>query len=82
MLSDDKNIAAQLRTYIAGFVPGAREVLEAYGYRRQRSPAWTRPGCCTQVLGDFADIDLHPSVVSATRRWATSSRSCCASSLR
>lgn len=34
MLSDDKNIAAQLQTYVAGFSPAAADVLDAFGYQQ------------------------------------------------
>ena len=47
LLDDAANIAANLRTYIAGFSPGAVEVLDKYGFET-RSPAWTRPGCSTR----------------------------------
>ncbi len=63
MLSDDKNIAAQLRTYVTAFSPEASRVLEAFNYQ-QTIGKLDRAGVLYQVLGDFADIDLHPSTVS------------------
>ena len=55
--------AAQLRQYVAAFSPGATEVLDAYHYDAtitRLDKAWV----LYSVLGDFADIDLHPKVVS------------------
>jgi type I restriction enzyme M protein len=63
MLSDDKNIAAQLRQYIAGFSPAATEVLEAYRYD-ETITRLDKAGVLYAVLGDFADIELHPKYVS------------------
>ena len=63
MLSDDKNIAAQLQAYIAGFSPAAAEVLDAFGYQ-QTIVRLDRAGVLYAVLGDFADVELHPDVVS------------------
>ena len=63
MLSDDKNIAAQLQTYVAGFSPAAAEVLEAFGYQ-QTIIKLDKAGVLYAVLGDFADVELHPDVVS------------------
>ncbi len=63
MLSDDKNIAAQLRQYIAAFSPGAAEVLEEYHYDATITRL-DKAGVLYAVLGDFADIELHPKYVS------------------
>ena len=63
MLSDDKNIAAQLQTYVAGFSPAAADVLDAFGYQ-QTIARLDKAGVLYAVLGDFADIELHPDVVS------------------
>jgi type I restriction enzyme M protein len=63
MLSDDKNIAAQLRQYIAGFSPAATEVLDAYRYD-ETITRLDKAGVLYAVLGDFADIELHPKYVS------------------
>jgi len=63
MLSDDKNIAAQLRQYIAAFSPGAADVLEEYHYDATITRL-DKAGVLYTVLGDFADIELHPDVVS------------------
>jgi type I restriction enzyme M protein len=63
MLSDDKNIAAQLQTYVAGFSRAAADVLDAFGYQ-QTIARLDKAGVLYAVLGDFADIELHPDVVS------------------
>jgi type I restriction enzyme M protein len=63
MLSDDKNIAAQLRQYIAAFSPGAAEVLEEYHYDATITRL-DKAGVLYAMLGDFADIELHPQYVS------------------
>ena len=63
MLSDDKNIAAQLQTYVAGFSPAAADVLDALGYQ-QTIARLDKAGVLYAVLGDFADVELHPDVVS------------------
>ena len=63
MLSDDRNIAAQLQTYVAAFSPEADRVLDAFNYQ-QTITKLDRAGVLYQVLGDFADVDLHPDRVS------------------
>ena len=63
MLSDDKNIAAQLQTYVAAFSPEAARVLDAFNYQ-QTINKLDKAGVLYQVLGDFADVDLHPERVS------------------
>jgi type I restriction enzyme M protein len=63
MLSDDKNVAAQLRQYIAAFSPGAAEVLEEYHYDATITRL-DKAGVLYAVLSDFADVELHPDVVS------------------
>jgi type I restriction enzyme M protein len=63
MCPDEKNIAAQLRQYIAAFSPGATEVLEEYHYDTTITRL-DRAGLLCAVLADFADIELHPKYVS------------------
>ena len=63
LLADDKNIAASLRAYVNAFSPGAVEVLEEYGFDA-RIARLDKAGILYQVLGDFADLDLHPDHVS------------------
>jgi type I restriction enzyme M protein len=63
LLADDKNVAASLRAYINAFSQGAVEVLEEYGFDGKIARL-DKAGILYQVLGDFADLDLHPDRVS------------------
>lgn len=63
MLSDDKNVAANLRDYINKFSPAAYQVIEAYEFDG-RIERMDRAGILYAVLADFADLDLRPSAVS------------------
>lgn len=63
LLNDDKHIAANLRAYISAFSPGAVEVLEEYRFE-DKIVRLEKAGILYQVLGDFADLDLHPDRVS------------------
>lgn len=63
MLSDDKNIAAQLRAYVAAFSPEASAVLDAFGYQNTITKL-DKAKILYQVLSDFTDVDLHPDTVS------------------
>jgi type I restriction enzyme M protein len=63
LLQDDKNTSANLRAYVNAFSPGAVEVLEEYRFD-DKITRLDRAGILYQVLGDFADLDLHPDAVS------------------
>ena len=63
LLADDKNVAANLRAYVGGFSPGAREVIEAYDLD-PRITRMDKAGILYPVLADFADLDLRPGTVS------------------
>ena len=63
MLSDDKNLAASLQTYVNVFSPAATEVLEAFCYH-ETIERLGKTGVLYAVLSDFADLDLRPSTVS------------------
>lgn len=63
MLSDDKNIAAQLQAYVAAFSPSAAEVLDAFQYQKTITRL-DKAGVLYAILADFADLDLHPNSVS------------------
>ncbi|MET8089796.1 class I SAM-dependent DNA methyltransferase [Micromonospora sp. NPDC005220] len=63
LLGDHDNVALNLRAYIGGFSPGAVDVLEKYGFDTQISRL-AEAGLLYQVVAKFADIDLHPNVVS------------------
>ncbi|MFG1841831.1 N-6 DNA methylase [Micromonospora sp. NPDC049175] len=63
ILGDQDHVALNLRAYIGGFSPGAVDVLEKYGFDTQISRL-AEAGLLYQVVAKFADIDLHPDVVS------------------
>jgi type I restriction enzyme M protein len=63
LLDDAPNIAANLRTYIAGYSTGAVEVLEKYGFDNQITRL-DNAGLLYHVISRFADVELHPDVVS------------------
>jgi hypothetical protein len=49
--------------YISGFRAAAAEALDAFGYQ-QTNVRRDKAGVRYAVLGDFADVELHPDVVS------------------
>lgn len=63
LLDDPDNIAANLRTYIAGFSPGAADVLVKYGFD-EHIKRLNEANLLFQVVGKFADLDVAPSTVS------------------
>jgi type I restriction enzyme M protein len=63
LLDDAPNIAANLRTYIAGYGPVTLQVLDKYGFDNQITRL-ENAGLLYQVIAWFAGIDLHPDAVS------------------
>jgi type I restriction enzyme M protein len=63
LLDDPRQVAGSLREYIAGFSPGAREVIDKFDFDMQIARL-ARADLLYLVLSRFAEIDLHPSVVS------------------
>ncbi len=63
LLSDDKTLADNLRTYIRRLSPEAYAVMEAYDFD-PKLERLDRAGILYAVVADFADLDLRPSVVS------------------
>jgi len=63
LLSDDKTLADNLRTYIRKLSPEAYAVMEAYDFD-PKLERLDRAGILYAVVADFADLDLRPSVVS------------------
>lgn len=63
LLSDDKTLADNLRTYIRKLSPEASAVMEAYDFD-PKIERMDRAGILYAVVADFADLDLRPSVVS------------------
>ncbi len=62
ILADPGTAAANLRTYLAAFSPGAREVLDEYGLD-DKVTRLDRAGLIYQVLARFADLDLSEAAV-------------------
>jgi type I restriction enzyme M protein len=60
---DPTQVAGHLRSYIAGFSAGAREVLDKFDFDTQISRL-ARANLLYLVLSRFAEVDLHPDVVS------------------
>ncbi len=63
LLADPEHLAANLRTYINGFSPGAVDVLDKYGFDAQVTRL-DEAGLLYSVVAKFAGIDLHPDRVS------------------
>jgi type I restriction enzyme M protein len=63
LLADDKNVATNLRAYINGFSQSAVEVLDEYRFD-DKITRLDKAGILYAVLGDFADLDVHPASVS------------------
>ncbi len=63
LLDDPGQIAGNLRAYIAGFSPGAREVIDKFDLDVQIARL-DRANLLYLVISKFAEIDLHPEVVS------------------
>ncbi|MEU5987619.1 class I SAM-dependent DNA methyltransferase [Spirillospora sp. NPDC047418] len=62
LLADSDNVAANLRSYIAGFSPGTAEVLEHFRFDDQITRL-DEAGLLYLVTGRFTEIDLHPDTV-------------------
>ncbi len=65
LLNDPGQLAGNLRAYIAAFSPGAREVIDKFDFDGQVTRL-AKADLLYLVISKFADIDLHPSVVSNT----------------
>jgi type I restriction enzyme M protein len=63
LLDDPNQIAANLRAYIAGFSEGARDIIEKFGFDTQIEKL-AKANLLYQVVGKFAEVDLHPDTVS------------------
>ena len=63
LLDDPAQVAGNLRAYIAGFSSGAREVLEKFDFDSQITRL-ARADLLYMVVSRFAEVDLHPEVVS------------------
>jgi type I restriction enzyme M protein len=63
LLDDPGQIAGNLRAYIAGFSASARDIIEKFDFDTQITKL-DRANLLYLVVSKFAEIDLHPSVVS------------------
>jgi type I restriction enzyme M protein len=63
LLDDPNQIAANLRAYIAGFSESARDIIEKFGFDTQIEKL-ANANLLYQVVGKFAEVDLHPDTVS------------------
>lgn len=63
LLDDPGQIAGNLRAYIAGFSPAAREIIDKFEFDVQITRL-DRANLLYLVISRFAEIDLHPSAVS------------------
>ncbi len=63
LLEDPANVADNLRAYIAGFSEAARDIIAKFDFQTQITRL-DRANLLYRVLGKFAEIDLHPNVVS------------------
>jgi type I restriction enzyme M protein len=63
LLDDPANVAGNLRSYIAGFSPASRDVIEKFGFDTQITRL-ERANVLYLVVSQFAEIDLHPDAVS------------------
>jgi type I restriction enzyme M protein len=63
LLDDPSNIADSLNLYIGGFSPAAKDVIDKFDFGVQVDRL-RKANLLYQVVGRFAEIDLHPDVVS------------------
>lgn len=63
LLDDADNVPANLRAYIEGFSPNAREVMDKFGVDSQIDKL-AGAGLLYPGLSRFVDLDLHPDRVS------------------
>jgi len=65
LLDDPATLADNLRGYIAGFSASARDVIDKFDFDTQITRL-DKANLLYKVIGLFADLDLHPDVVSNT----------------
>jgi type I restriction enzyme M protein len=63
LLDDPNTIADSLQLYIGGFSPAAKDVIDKFDFGIQIDRL-RKANILYQVVGKFAEIDLHPEVVS------------------
>ncbi len=62
LLNDPGKVGPNLRNYLAGFSPDAREVLDAYGFE-DKIARLDKAGLLYQVVARFAELDLTEASV-------------------
>jgi type I restriction enzyme M protein len=62
---DPDRIAANLTSYIKGFSPNARDVIEQFKFQEQVAKL-DESNLLFQVVSKFAEVDLHPATVPNT----------------
>ncbi|MDX6198992.1 MAG: type restriction enzyme protein [Actinomycetota bacterium] len=65
LTADPEHVADNLRAYIGGFSPSAREVVDKFRFEEQIKRL-DEAGLLYLVISRFAAIDLHPEVVGST----------------
>jgi type I restriction enzyme M protein len=63
LLDDPPNLARNLRSYIRGFSPSALDAIDKFGFDAQIARL-AEKDLLYIVVAQFAEIDLHPNVVS------------------
>jgi type I restriction enzyme M protein len=65
LLDDPNHVAANLKEYIRKFSPGAREIIERFKFDDHIAKL-EESNLLYQVVGKFAEVDLHPARVTNT----------------
>lgn len=63
LMGDQGNIAENLRAYLQGFSPPVRDIFESFDFHTQIDRL-AKAGLLYLVTEKFANVDLHPDVVS------------------
>ncbi|MYB43582.1 MAG: SAM-dependent DNA methyltransferase [Acidimicrobiia bacterium] len=63
LLADPDNVAPNLRNYIAGFSESARDIIDKFNFDTQIDRL-DQHNLLYRVVGRFADLEVHPDVVS------------------
>jgi type I restriction enzyme M protein len=63
LMGDQSNIGENLRSYLQGFSPAVRDIFESFEFHTQIDRL-AKAGLLYLVTEKFANIDLHPDVVS------------------
>lgn len=63
LMGDPENISANLYSYVQGFAPSVRDVFDHFEFNTQVERL-SKAGLLYQVTEKFAQVDLHPDVVS------------------